>query len=190
MARLDDGTARLRKQSSDFFLETFDDIAADAPGDSPIEKLLITALLIRAKLGATEYSNVRVFATEAQEVPILEFLKDHTHWANKEAGGPAAATTLFVRPQAVIGRRRVDFLIHALDWRDMEKWEWRKLIVECDGHDYHERTKEQARRDRSRDRTATMDGYDSFRFTGSEIWKDPWGCAEQITDWAFKGWGF
>jgi hypothetical protein len=41
-----------------------------------------------------------------------------------------------------------------------------------------------------RDRIAVMDGYDCFRFTGSEINNDPWGCAEQITDWAAKVRGY
>lgn len=81
------------------------------------------------------------------------------------------------------------FLIHALDWRDLNDLKWRRLVVECDGHEYHERTKKQAKRDRSRDHRATLDGYDCFRFTGSEIWCDPWGCAEQISEWAGKGWG-
>ena len=103
-------------------------------------------------------------------------------------GGLRGFNALLIRPQVQIGGRRVDFLIHALDWRDEDNLKWRRLIVECDGHDYHERTKEQAKRDRSRDRKSVMDGYDCFRFTGSEIWNDPWGCAEQITDWAAKGW--
>lgn len=52
------------------------------------------------------------------------------------------------------------------------------VIVECDGHDFHERTKEQAARDRSRDRAAQAAGYMMLRYTGSEIYRDPLGCAE------------
>lgn len=55
----------------------------------------------------------------------------------------------------------------------------RKLIIECDGHDFHERTKEQAARDKSRDRDMTAAGYSIMRFTGSEIHKDAAACADQ-----------
>jgi very-short-patch-repair endonuclease len=44
------------------------------------------------------------------------------------------------------------------------------LIVEVDGHEFHERTKEQAQRDRERDRILVQAGYTVFRFTGSEIY--------------------
>lgn len=55
-----------------------------------------------------------------------------------------------------------------------------RIAVECDGHDYHEKTKEQAARDKARDRELTKQGYIVVRFTGSEIYKDPWKCADQV----------
>lgn len=57
-----------------------------------------------------------------------------------------------------------------------------RICVECDGHDFHERTKEQAARDKSRDRELTMAGWQVLRFTGSEIWKDAATCARQVVD--------
>lgn len=84
---------------------------------------------------------------------------------------------LIVQQQAKIGKYRVDFLIHFLVGD-----EWKSVVVECDGHDYHERTKEQAAYDRSRDRAMTLMGYTVLRFTGSEIWNDPFGCAAQIIE--------
>jgi hypothetical protein len=45
-----------------------------------------------------------------------------------------------------------------------------KLAIEIDGHNFHERTKAQAKRDRSRDRALTSAGYTVFRFTGAEIY--------------------
>jgi very-short-patch-repair endonuclease len=50
-------------------------------------------------------------------------------------------------------------------------------VIECDGHDYHERTKEQARHDRKRDRELLMLGVTTVRFTGSEIFTDGANCA-------------
>jgi very-short-patch-repair endonuclease len=177
---------KLRRQALERAAEMIDEHIDQALGDSPIEKLLFAALQLRSSLEATEYSTIRRVKTEEAERSLLDFL------ATPDPNTPIApigATTLLVRPQAQIGDGRVDFLIHALDWGDRKKpFKWRRLIVECDGHDYHERTKDQAKRDRSRDRRSLMEGYDCFRLTGSEIWNDPWGCAEQITDWAIKGW--
>ena len=54
------------------------------------------------------------------------------------------------------------------------------LVIECDGHDFHERTKKQARHDKSRDRYFTKLGYKILRFTGSEIYENPAKCRHEI----------
>ncbi len=77
--------------------------------------------------------------------------------------------------QAKILDYRVDFLL--------EVW-WKKqvqlIVIECDGHDFHERTKKQVAHDRSRDREMTMEGLKVLRFTGAEIWADAIMCADTI----------
>ncbi len=78
-----------------------------------------------------------------------------------------------VEQQAKIADYRVDFLITFQGCKT-------QLVVECDGHDFHEKTKEQAKRGKSRDRDLTALGYVVIHFTGSEIWRDPWRCAEEI----------
>jgi very-short-patch-repair endonuclease len=71
---------------------------------------------------------------------------------------------------------RLDFLIEiAMDSKT------HKFAVECDGHDFHEKTKEQARRDKKRDRDLASDGYTVLRFTGSEIHKNPAKCVGEIS---------
>jgi very-short-patch-repair endonuclease len=57
-----------------------------------------------------------------------------------------------------------------------------KMVIECDGHDFHERTKEQAAADKSRDRLLQTWGYNVLRFTGSEIWKNSTRCVEQVEE--------
>ena len=56
------------------------------------------------------------------------------------------------------------------------------MVVEVDGHDFHNRTKHQASYDRKRDRDLTLDGYSVIRFTGSDVYNSPAQCAEDI-DW-------
>ncbi|AHX12918.1 hypothetical protein CH75_06350 [Dyella jiangningensis] len=60
------------------------------------------------------------------------------------------------------------------------------IVIECDGHDYHERTKEQAAHDRKRDRAMTVSGITVLRYTGSEIWRNPFACAEQVISLALS----
>lgn len=71
-----------------------------------------------------------------------------------------------VSPQQRIGNYIVDFLVNIPVIGI-------NIIFECDGHDFHEKTKEQAQRDKSRDRYLKSQGYDVYRFTGSEIYNSP-----------------
>ncbi len=149
----------------------------DGLGDSPIEKLFFGALQAHVFLGASEYS--RLFVADDEDV-------ERRALANERNIGESP--TLIIRSQAQLDGWRVDFLIHAYDFaRKGGPMGWRKLIVECDGHDFHERTKQQAAKDRSRDRNVQLNDYSVLRFTGSELYKDAWGCAEQVTFWAVKG---
>lgn len=63
-----------------------------------------------------------------------------------------------------------------------------KVVVECDGHDFHEKTKEQAQHDKERDRRFIELGYIVLRFTGSEIYKDPFKCAAEPVNLIDKIW--
>lgn len=84
-----------------------------------------------------------------------------------------------IHPQQQIGPYRVDFL---LEFRPPVLPEPVRVVVECDGHDFHERTKQQASRDKKRDRYLQAHGYVVMRFSGSDIWKDPAGCVEEVID--------
>ncbi len=55
-----------------------------------------------------------------------------------------------------------------------------RLVVECDGHDFHDRTKQQAAYDRARDRELLAMGIQTMRFTGSEIHHSPERCAAEV----------
>lgn len=67
-----------------------------------------------------------------------------------------------------------------IDWALKNRRTGLFLFVECDGHDFHERTKEQAERDRRRDREITVAGIPILRFTGREIYRNPTACALQV----------
>lgn len=80
-------------------------------------------------------------------------------------------------PQVTVGRHRVDFGFVA-DCFDVN--EPIRLAVEIDGHEFHEKTKWQAARDRKRDRELVNEGIYVMRFTGSEIYRDPDQCAYEV----------
>jgi hypothetical protein len=155
-------------------------------GTTPIERLLMTSLLVQMnsmwrpdQLGY--WRIVRLQPNEGRDE--VRRREDPIH----------PLDILLVEQQVQLPDiGRVDFLFHAYaEWFLQPEPRppacWRSLIVECDGHDFHERTKEQAANDRSRDRAAMLAGFEVFRFTGSELWRDPWGCGKQIYDWADKG---
>lgn len=69
--------------------------------------------------------------------------------------------TTNIFPQHKIGNYFVDILIKKADGKF--------FVLEADGHDFHEKTKEQAQHDKERDRFISLQGIKVYRFTGSEI---------------------
>jgi very-short-patch-repair endonuclease len=72
---------------------------------------------------------------------------------------------------------RIDFVIQSWDIRTKQIL---SFAVEVDGHDFHERTKEQTRRDKQRDRFLTSKNYMVLRFAGSEVYGNPDGVVSEI----------
>lgn len=83
---------------------------------------------------------------------------------------------IFITPQFEWKSYRIDFCIRY--GKDFEH----TLFIECDGHDFHERTKEQAERDRSRDREIQAAGINILRFTGREIWRNQSAVVVEIIE--------
>lgn len=73
---------------------------------------------------------------------------------------------LTVLPQCPVLTYRVDFLLVQGGGLAPPTY----AVIECDGHDYHERTPEQATRDRGRDRDLQATGIGIFRYPGRDIW--------------------
>lgn len=103
------------------------------------------------------------------------------HWRTKSG--------FTIQPQHKVSPYRADFALALCQSEDHPGGVYRPkecphgffsyLVVECDGHEFHERTKEQASRDKSRDRHLLMEGWPVMRFTGSEIHADARACARQ-----------
>jgi hypothetical protein len=124
--------------------------------ESPVEQILIAAL----------------FARWNPEVN-LRFKRLQCHLS---ANYPAwdGVFTVCVEPQRTVttlmdDKYRTDIYIYITRFRRIEesdtnsRWpELARLVVEVDGHDYHERTKEQASYDKKRDRDLALEACRSF----------------------------
>lgn len=122
---------------------------------SPIERMMSFGLLVTFAI----YSTAEWFWTDG-------FLS---------LGSYADQGDVTLGQQVQLGQYRVDFLLGLSGCN-------RAIVIECDGHDFHERTKAQAQRDKSRDRWLQMHRYMVFRYTGTEIYKNTAGCAGQVFD--------
>ena len=71
---------------------------------------------------------------------------------------------------------RVDFYIPVI-YKNQDNIEF---IVECDGHEFHQKTKEQVERDNDRMRSLQEQGYEVIRFSGTEICHRQRRCAMDV----------
>lgn len=62
----------------------------------------------------------------------------------------------------------------------------KKIIIECDGHQFHQKTKEQVKKDNEREYDLKMAGYEIIRFSGSQIYNEPFKCAEDAYNYIMK----
>jgi len=79
----------------------------------------------------------------------------------------------------------IDYIINTdLQYKFSEKAlmqiEEPKLGVELDSHQWHEKTKEQAQRDKERERFLIKNGWKLLRFTGREVYKNPEKCLNEL----------
>jgi very-short-patch-repair endonuclease len=86
-------------------------------------------------------------------------------------------TAIVLMPQYPWQNYRIDWV-----WRLRSAPKDNFLFIECDGHDFHERTKEQAEHDRSKDRAIQKAGIPILRFTGREIFRDVSSCLTETIE--------
>ena len=164
--------AQLAMLSSQAYSTWFDLIEVFKMCESPIEQYFLAAMIYIVK---DRYMNVVVVG----ESVYLE---------------KASFSCFYIYPQKQIGDFRVDFLLSMYEIQSTPQdnpyhketvkiREDLKLVVECDGHDFHEKTKKQASRDKERDRTLQTCGFPVFRYSGSDIYKNAIKCAIECMDY-------
>jgi very-short-patch-repair endonuclease len=91
-------------------------------------------------------------------------------------GDPSDPSRLKIEAQAKVGHYSADFVL------TLQLYSGAKAVVavEIDGHDFHEKTKQQAAHDKKRDRFFAAQGLTLLRFTGSEVHKNPAACVSEV----------
>lgn len=118
---------------------------------SPIETALIAALREHA-------------ARDNSGLTIVDYSPDVDHYGEGDEEWSLYSNV-------PIGSYRVDLVLDT---------GYAPLAIECDGHEYHNITKQQAAYDRSRDRWLLAQGVPTIRFTGSEIVHGPERCVADL----------
>lgn len=124
---------------------------------SPIEEQMLASLALMAQVQHVAV-RFRVWTPDPHELP---------------RGFDEA---LAIVPQFPVGKYKIDFSLTysgpGYDFTNSKEplvWKRSSMLIECDGHDFHERTKEQAKHDRGKDRDLQRAGFVIYRYTGSEI---------------------
>ena len=110
------------------------------------------------------------------------------HLPRQRPGGdyPEIGGHICIQPQYPVWSYRLDFVLtytcteydSRLNSSGVIPRE-RQVAIECDGHDFHQKTPAQVGRDYTRDHMLQTLEYKVFRFNGSQITNDAYGCAEK-----------
>jgi len=84
-------------------------------------------------------------------------------------------------PQFQIEKYRVDFLIYHTDPEMVRNGsKGNKVVVELDGHDFHDKNEKQRRYEKKRDRFLQNLGLKVFHYTGAEVVSNPFVPASEV----------
>ncbi len=82
-----------------------------------------------------------------------------------------------IKPQAKFGAYKVDFLLSQIDLGPDDIYT--PVVVELDGHEFHDKDKTQRSYEKARDRFLVKSGLRVLHFTGSDVVKDPFKVAHE-----------
>ena len=131
---------------------------------SPIELLMARALAARSMDRYRGLRFIEEFGVEYEDCHTVA----KRMLVEKSSGA-------IVYPHVKIGPYELDFLFLFKNRSGAVQ----AVAVECDGHEFHEKTPKQAAHDRKRDRYIALHSIPVLRFTGSEISRDAYACAEE-----------
>src|SRR5690606_7146897 len=130
--------------------------------ESPIEKKLLLSIMYYY-MDANPYSNLYIDFDGLEDIIIGKEI------SFSNISGLIGIEKISLKPQVEIEHSdniwRVDFLLEFHGTKNNIK----KIIIECDGHEFHERNAAQVKADNKRSRQLKSLGYELVRYSGSEI---------------------
>lgn len=124
---------------------------------SPIEEIFYVAMHVMCAANYTEINPDPIF--------------------NESTGEWRPGYGVGMYSQFKIGKYRVDFLIESTDGPQPNQ-----VVIELDGHAFHDKDKNQRAYEKARDRFLVANGYRVLHFTGSEVVADPYKVAYEALD--------
>jgi very-short-patch-repair endonuclease len=94
-------------------------------------------------------------------------------------GAPVFRHGIHVNPQAKIGDYRVDFVVCQFG---VAPDDFSPVVVELDGHAFHDKNKLQRSYEKARDRSLVKGGYRVVHFTGSDVFFDAHRVAFEVLE--------
>jgi hypothetical protein len=153
-------------------LDSLEGIIGETVG-SPIEEMLLWGLIA---------NNVGAWHTYIVGEPVNLPGGDQnleTVFIEAEDTHEAYSWTYWLQPLVHVGEKnyRLDIAIEVFSKVTKLKV---FVAVECDGHEFHEKSKRQAETDKRRDRDLQSIGWTVARFSGAEIFRNPIAAAKSI----------
>lgn len=162
---LHDASARVGRMEDERFSQEMHSQIVDFEMSSPIEQLFFVAIQTMARAEWIDL-NPEPWELRGEMMPGLG---------------------LHIFQQHKVGKYRVDFLIKRV-WRDCVDFGQRgqdrssSVIVELDGHAFHDRDKQQRSYEKARDRFLQREGFKVLHYTGSDVNADPYRIAHEVLD--------
>lgn len=136
---------------------------ADDETDDPSEFWFITLAASKCDVSDNPREVFDRWRKEYEIITVLESPIEEAFWCAL----PSSLQSV-CQPQYPADPYRLDFAFPSV-----------MLAVELDGHDYHS-SRDQRTHDARRDRVLKMAGWETIRFTGSEIHADVAGCVSEV----------
>ena len=80
---------------------------------------------------------------------------------------------------------KVDFLVESYVYNDEEFELTNPVVIELDGYKYHS-TKEQRNKDCEKENNLKLAGYHVIRFTGSQVFNEPFECVRSVHKYVLR----
>ena len=143
-------------------------------------KIYLSYTDVNGKLGNLELQIFRPNPLKSTDsITSLEFFKNFY--------GEVSSIALFSQKEIKANGKKyiVDFYFEEDEYVNKFNTD-KKIIIECDGYEFHQKTKEQVQKDNEREYNLKMAGYEILRFSGTQIYNNPFKCAEDTYNYIIK----